>query len=109
MKQKLIHEIEEMAAEKSAAAFTTLPGMEEMKALIAMVARDTARNTTLALRNEGYIIEGKSPPSANPVIDKMIDMVDEVLSSKSDDKAFDKALSDLATVLFTSMSKRPNA
>lgn len=118
MKQKPINEIEEASANKTIATFTSLAGMAEMKAIIGMIARDAARNTTLSLRNEGYFSEPKVEPSpkvakaaeaqrVDEAIEAVASLFEGMLSGKAD-KSLDSTLSNLAGVLF-SMGKKPNA
>jgi tRNA-dihydrouridine synthase len=115
MKQKPINEIEEASANKTIATFASLAGMAEMKAVIGMIARDAARNTTLSLRNEGYFSEpAKEAPKtaskpqpkteADPqaeiaeVLDKVVSMFEEAFTPKD---ALDAArLAQLVGMLF---------
>jgi hypothetical protein len=66
MKQRPIQELENVAADKAVTtALQIRPDLDDhaTRALLALVARESARNTSLALHNEGYVGQAKSAPA----------------------------------------------
>lgn len=116
MKQKPINEIEEEASKKTIEVFSSLTGMSEMKSIIGMIARDAARNTTLALRDEGYFFEPtpnakpkmrsetKAEQRADDVFETMATMFDELLASGKDRPIDGEIVTQLVNFLFPKKS-----